>query len=82
MGFSGVGSVGAGFSAAALSVYIAFLRWGCQVHAGWQLKSNRPWRVATNVGAGVASDAPRGRRSISRAQKNSRRALGRLNPIP
>ena len=33
----------------------------------------RPWRVATNVGAGLPREAPRGRRSISKALKKRNR---------
>ncbi len=42
---------------------------------GWQLWPHRPWHVATNVGAGLPREAPRGRRSISQALKISRQAL-------
>jgi hypothetical protein len=39
------------------------------------------WRVATNVGAALRRDAPRGRRSISQALKLLRRTLGILHAI-
>jgi len=42
---------------------------------GWQLWPHRPWHVATNVGAGLPREAPRGRRSISKALKIPRQAL-------
>jgi len=48
---------------------------------GWQLWPHRPWHVATNVGAGLPREAPRGRRSICASPQNPSQAPGSPNPI-
>jgi hypothetical protein len=47
--------------------------WSQALHQDWQRLSHRHGHVATNVGAGLSREAPRGRRSTSQAQKVSRR---------